>query len=54
MPTAYSIRYRNTRIAHTKIFPFNIHFYIDEEAKMIVFIGIVYNKRKNALKLDRI
>jgi hypothetical protein len=30
MPSAYAIRYKNIRIAHTKIFPYNVHFYIEE------------------------
>ena len=53
MPFAYSVRYRNVRIAHTEIFPYNIHFYIDEEKSHIVIIGIVHNKRKDALYIDR-
>jgi mRNA-degrading endonuclease RelE of RelBE toxin-antitoxin system len=53
MPSAYAVRYRNIRIAHTRIFPFNIHFYIDETKEQVVIIGIVHNKRNNALFLDR-
>jgi len=53
MPSAYSVRYRNIRIAHTKVFPYNVHFYIDETKAQVVIIGIVHNKRNNALFLDR-
>jgi len=53
MPSAYALRYRNIRIAHTKVFPFNVHFYIDEFKEQIVIIGIVHNRRDNALSLDR-
>ena len=53
MPTLYAIRYRNVRIAHTKVFPYNVHFYIDEDNEQIVIIGIVHNKRNDALFLDR-
>jgi len=53
MPSAYAERYRNIRIAHTKVFPYNIHFYIDETKAQVVIIGIVHNKRNNALFLDR-
>jgi len=53
MPSAYAVRYKNVRIAHTKIFPYNIHFYIDEIKARIVIIGIVHNKRNDALFLDR-
>jgi len=43
----------NIRIAHTKVFPYNIHFYIDETKAQVVIIGIIHNKRNNALFLDR-
>jgi hypothetical protein len=53
MPTAYSVCYRNIRIAHPKIFPFNIHFYVDDVENCVVFTGIVHNKRKDSLRLNR-
>ena len=53
MPAAYAVRYRNIRIAHTKVFPYNVHFYIDETKAQVVIIGIVHNKRNNALFLNR-
>lgn len=45
MPTAYSIRYKNVRIAHPKVFPYNIHFYIDDTIEAIVITAIVHIKR---------
>ena len=45
MPTAYSIRYKNVRIAHPKVFPYNIHFYIDDSIEAIVITAIVHIKR---------
>lgn len=30
MPTANAVRYNNVRIAHSKKFPYAIHYYIDE------------------------
>jgi len=53
MPLIYAVRYKNIRIAHTKIFPYNIHFYIDETKAQVVIIGIVHNKRNDAMFLDR-
>ena len=53
MPSSYAVRYRNIRIAHTKVFPYNVHFYIDETKAQVVIIGIVHNKRKDALFPDR-
>jgi len=54
MPTSYSIRYKNVRIAHTDIFPYNIHFYIDETFETVVIIGVVYNRRQDSLALKRV
>ena len=53
MPSAYAVKYRNIRIAHTKVFPYNVHFYIEETKAQVVIIGIIHNKRNNALFLDR-
>ncbi len=53
MPSAYTIRHKNIRIAHPKTFPYNIHFYIEEDTKTVIFIGIVFNKRKDALEIKR-
>ena len=54
MPSVYSIRYKNVRIAHPKTFPYNIHFYIDESNKTIVFTAIVHNKRSPKLAMKRV
>jgi hypothetical protein len=53
MPSAYAVRYKNVRVAHTKVFPYNIHFFIDEIKKQVVITGIVHNKRRDALFLRR-
>ncbi|MDR1171962.1 MAG: hypothetical protein LBL24_05875 [Bacteroidales bacterium] len=52
-PSAYAVRYKDVRIAHTKVFPYNIHFFIDEAKGQVVITGIVHNKRKDALFLKR-
>jgi len=53
IPSAFAVRYKNVRIAHTKTFPYNIHFFIDEMKARVVIIGIVHNKRNDALFLER-
>jgi mRNA-degrading endonuclease RelE of RelBE toxin-antitoxin system len=45
MPSGYSIRYKNIRIIHTKVFPYNIHYFVNEADKIIVITAIVHNKR---------
>jgi len=53
-PESYAIRYRNIRIAHPKVFPYNIHFYIDEPNSSIVITAIVHNKRQEVIARKRI
>ncbi|HEY9342933.1 MAG TPA: hypothetical protein VIQ23_15230 [Hanamia sp.] len=44
-PTAYAIRYKNVRIAYPAVFPYAIHFYIDEQQNIIVITAIVFAGR---------
>jgi hypothetical protein len=44
-PHAYSIRYKNIRIAHPKKFPFNIHFFIKDSDKTVVITAVIHSKR---------
>ena len=44
-PTVHAIRYKNVRIVHPDVFPYAIHFYIDEPARTIVITAIVHNSR---------
>ena len=54
MPAAYAVRYKNVRIAYTPIFPYAIHFYIDEQQSMIVITAIVFAGRDPDLARRRI
>ena len=54
MPTSYSTRYKNIRIAHPKTFPYNIHFYIDEVNEIVVFTAIIHNKREPKFAMNRV
>jgi hypothetical protein len=54
MPSSYAIRYKTIRIAHPKVFPYNIHFYIDELNNMIVITAIVHNRRNQVYATDRV
>jgi plasmid stabilization system protein ParE len=53
-PQIFSIRYKKTRIAHTKVFPYNIHFYIDEPQTSVVITAIVHNKRHPKMAKKRV
>lgn len=52
-PLRYGLRYKNIRIAHPKIFPYCIHFYVDDLNTKIVIVAIVHNKRNPNLARDR-
>ena len=54
MPTSYSPRYKNVRIAHPKTFPYKIHFYIDEANEIVIFTAIVHNKREPKFAMNRV
>ncbi len=54
MPTSYASRHKNIRIAHPKTFPYNIHFYIDEVNKIVVFTAIIHNKRHPKFAINRV
>ena len=44
-PTIYNIRYDNVRTAVLNIFPYMIHYAIDEENKAIFVIGIFHTSQ---------
>jgi plasmid stabilization system protein ParE len=44
-PLHYEIRYRQVRLAHCAIFPYAIHFYIDQLSNQLVIIAIVHQHR---------
>lgn len=53
-PHIFAIRYKKVRIAHPKVFPYNIHFYIDESNNIVVIIAIVHGKRKSSFLKKRL
>ena len=44
-PFMYAVSYGNIRIARTKVFPYNIFFYVDEINSIVVIVAIIHNKR---------
>ena len=53
-PTAYSVRYKNVRIAYPAVFPYAVHFYIDEQQNMIVITAIIFAGRDPDFAKNRI
>lgn|SRR6478735_8586373 len=52
-PYAHAIRYKNVRIAHPNIFPYSVHYFIEEEVNTIVIIAIVHNSRNPPFAQER-
>ncbi len=49
-PYAFAIRYDNIRLALPDVFPYPIHFYVDEPNGSIIIVGIVFEGRdRNAI-----
>ena len=53
-PFSYALRYKKIRIAHPKIFPYNIHFYVDESLQKVTITAIVHGKRNQKTAKNRI
>lgn len=41
-PFAFSVRYKNIRIANLAVFPYGIHFFINEGTETVVIIGVFH------------
>jgi plasmid stabilization system protein ParE len=42
-PLAFAVRYKNFRVAHTKSFPYGIHFYIDEPNLSVIITAVIHD-----------
>ncbi len=45
-PLTYSLRYNNIRTAVLDVFPYMIHYLIDDNKKQIIIIAILHTSRK--------
>ena len=43
-PFIYHQRYLKIQVAYTKVFPFGIYFYTDEEIEKIIIVAVLHNK----------
>ena len=53
-PTAYAIRHKNIIIAHTKVFPYGIYFYIDDVQMTVIIVAVLHDYRNNELIQSRL
>ncbi len=53
-PLLFQIKYSKIRVSYLKNFPFGVHYYIDEQQKEIVIVGIFHTKRNPSLLIERL
>ncbi len=53
-PTSFAIRYRNIRLANLSIFPFAVHFFIEESAATVFVVAVIHTSRHPSLGEIRI
>jgi ParE toxin of type II toxin-antitoxin system, parDE len=41
-PLLFEVKYKNTRIAYTEIFPYGVHYHFDENSKTITVLGVFH------------
>ncbi|MES2702356.1 MAG: plasmid stabilization system [Bacteroidota bacterium] len=51
-PYAFAVRYKNVRIAHTNIFPYALHFYLDNDT--IIITSIIFQGRNPLIARSRV
>lgn len=54
MSIVYAVRYKSIGIAHSKRFPYNIHFYIEKSHSTVVITAIVHNHGNPIIARNRI
>ena len=52
-PFAYAVRYRDVRCCHTEVFPYAIHFIINEPDSVVTIIAIIYEGRNPGIGMSR-
>ena len=53
-PYIHATRYKNVRIAHPDIFPYSIHYFVEDKANTVVITAIVHNSRNPPFAQKRI
>jgi mRNA-degrading endonuclease RelE of RelBE toxin-antitoxin system len=52
-PYGDDVMYRQIRMHNLKQFPYQIHFFVDDESKKVVILAIAFSKRENLNFSDR-
>lgn len=52
-PNAFSIRYKNIRTAVVSVFPFMIHYRVDEKTKTLVIAAVLHTSRNPGFWIEK-
>ncbi|MEO6151313.1 MAG: type II toxin-antitoxin system RelE/ParE family toxin [Mucilaginibacter sp.] len=52
-PFIYEIKYKNIRVSYLDIFPYGIHFFVDERKKDIIIVGVFHQHRNPEAYVNR-
>ncbi len=44
-PLLYEVRYRDIRIKHLNVFPFGVHYQINNDFNTIIIVGILHHRQ---------
>ena len=53
-PLLFQVKYKDTRIAYTEIFPYGVHYHLDENSKTITVLGVFHTSIKPNKWLKRL
>ncbi len=53
-PFLFEIKYSKIRISYLKVFPFGIHYFVNEHQNEIVIVAILHTKRNPTIVFERI
>ena len=53
-PLLFQVKYKDTRIVYTEIFPYGVHYHLDENSKTITVLGVFHTSIKPNKWLKRL
>jgi ParE toxin of type II toxin-antitoxin system, parDE len=53
-PLLFQVKYKNIRTAYTEVFPFGVHYHLNEETKTISVLGVFHTSISPSKWLKRL
>jgi plasmid stabilization system protein ParE len=52
-PFHYPLKYKNVRVVYCPVFPYAVHFYVEEPKEKIIIIAVIHQRRNPELVIKR-